>query len=413
VTSNTGVGVTRKTLTGSNFADGRLVSIARFRHHCHRFDIVDKTRGLRIAHLIESDGPGGAERMLATMAGALQAAGCDVLVVVPERGEGWLAEQLVRTGVSIEPFALNGPVSPASVFRLEALFRRYGIAVAHSHDFTMAVYGAFASWRARVGHVITMHGGRYYAQRWRRRLALRAAVAVSGHLVAVSAKLADQLRRDLWIRRSRVRTIPNGVLFTPVEASSLRRELSLSSGDRLLLAVGNLYPVKGHQYLLDALALLAPRFPQLHVAIAGRGELESSLLQRAQELRLADRVHLLGLRSDVANLLAGADVFVLPSLSEGVPLALLEAMAAARPIVASDVGEVPAVLDAGRAGLLVRPADATALAAALGRLLTDADEARRLATAAAARAAAEYGLLRMLERYTELYEDLLSQRDHA
>src|SRR5947209_838332 len=172
---------------------------------------LDRLRGLHMAHLIESDGPGGAERMLASMAGELQAAGCEVLVVVPARGEGWLADQLVGTGVTVEPFELDGPVSFASLRRLESLFRRHQIAVAHSHDFTMAVYGAYASWRARVGHVITMHGGRYYAQRWHRRLALRAAAAMSGHLVAVSTQLADQLSRDLWIKRSRVRTIPNGV----------------------------------------------------------------------------------------------------------------------------------------------------------------------------------------------------------
>jgi len=374
---------------------------------------LSRVSGLRIAHLIESDGPGGAERMLATMARALRSAGCEVLVVVPDRGEGWLAEQLVSTGVTIEPFTLDGPVSPAGVLRLAALLRRYGIAVAHSHDFTMAVYGACASWHARIGHVITMHGGRYYAQRWRRRLALRAAVAMSDHLVAVSTQLADHLSRDLWIKRSRVRTIPNGVGFAPVESSSLRRELGLASSDRLVLGVGNLYPVKGHLFLLDALALLAPRFPQLHVAIAGRGDLESALRGRAHELGLGDRVHLLGLRSDVANLLAGADVFVLPSLSEGVPLALLEAMASARPIVATDVGEVSVVLDAGQAGLLVKPADAPALATALAHLLTDADAAHRIATAAAARAAAEYGLPRMLERYADLYVDLRSRRSPA
>jgi glycosyltransferase involved in cell wall biosynthesis len=197
------------------------------------------------------------------------------------------------------------------------------------------------------------------------------------------------------------------VHLTAVQHSSVRSELELGPADLLIVAIGNLYPVKGHIHLLEALALLADQFPGLHVAIAGRGELERALLARADELRLRDRFHLLGLRSDIANLLAGADVFVLPSLSEGLPLALLEAMMAGRPIVATDVGEVSVALADGAAGVLVPPADTSALAAALARLLSDPSEARRLAEAAGRRAAAEYVLCQMVERYASLYTQLI------
>jgi glycosyltransferase involved in cell wall biosynthesis len=149
--------------------------------------------------------------------------------------------------------------------------------------------------------------------------------------------------------------------------------------------------------------LLAARCPHLHVAIAGRGALEERLRVRAAELGVGHRLHLLGLRSDIGNVLAGADVFVLPSLSEGVPLALLEAMLAERPIVATTAGDVPTVLDGGRAGVLVPPGDAAALANALGALLDDPAEARRLSEAAVRRARLEYSLQQMTERYAELY----------
>src|SRR5439155_112999 len=150
--------------------------------------------------------------------------------------------------------------------------------------------------------------------------------------------------------------------------------------------------------------------PNLHVAVAGRGELAAVLAEQARELGLAGRLHLLGLRTDVANVLAAADVFVLPSLSEGLPLALLEAMCAARPIVASAVGEVPVALAAGAAGLLVEPGNATALAAALHRVLANRFEAQLLGKSAQARAAAEYGIARMVTRYAALYERLLCGR---
>jgi glycosyltransferase involved in cell wall biosynthesis len=367
-----------------------------------------RLRGLRLAHLIESDGPGGAERMLASLATELQAAGSENVVIVPAAGEGWLAHELHGTGVHVEQFHLDRPFSPAFARGLEETLRRHRVVLAHSHEFTMAVYGAWAARRAGIPHLFTMHGGRYYAGRLRRRIALRVAATLSDSVVAVSHILARQLRRDLWLSADRVVIIPNGVRQMPVVQSSLREELRLTAADQLVVAVGNLYPVKGHTYLLEALALLAARFPRLHVAIAGRGELADPLLAEARRLQVNQHFHLLGLRSDIGNVLAASDVFVLPSLSEGVPLALLEAMLAGKPIVATAVGEVPTVLEGGHAGVVVRPGDAAELADALASLLSDPAEARRLGGAAAARASEAYTLSSMIERYAALYEKALS-----
>jgi glycosyltransferase involved in cell wall biosynthesis len=236
---------------------------------------------------------------------------------------------------------------------------------------------------------------------------MRAAVVASAHTVAVSAPLAQHMRRDLFLPADRVVTIPNGVRWVKPDRVTLREELRLQPDDRVLVAVGNLYPVKGHVHLIDALARLAATHPRLHVAIGGRGQLEESLKARAREHGIGDRVHLLGLRSDVAAVLAAADVFVLPSLSEGLPLALLEAMFAGCAIVATDVGEVRLALDRGTAGVLVEPANPGALAAAIDRLLLDAREARRLGDRAAAHARAEYDLSTMIERYVTIYEAAL------
>jgi glycosyltransferase involved in cell wall biosynthesis len=149
------------------------------------------------------------------------------------------------------------------------------------------------------------------------------------------------------------------------------------------------------------------RHPSVHLAICGRGSLEASLRARAREHGLEQRVHLLGLRGDVAAVLAAADVFVLPSLSEGLPLALLEAMFAGCPIVATDVGQVRAALAGGTAGLLVEPGDSAALAAAVDRMLSNGEEARRFGSMASAHAAAQYDLSRMAQRYAALYEAAL------
>jgi glycosyltransferase involved in cell wall biosynthesis len=365
-------------------------------------------KGLRIAQLIESDGPGGAERVVADLALGFQAAGASSLVILPADGEGWLARQLAGSGVAIEHFRLSRPFSPACARSLAAFFRRHAIDLAHSHEFSMAVYGTWASWFAGVHHVVTMHGSRYYAERARRRLAMRAAIAGSGRLVAVSNPLAARLSADLRLDRSRIATIPNGVRHERVVPASLRGELGLDPGTQLLVAVGNLYNVKGHRHLVDAIARLAGRYPLLHLAICGRGDLEGPLKAQAGVLGIADRVHVLGLRPDVPGVLAAADVFVHPSLSEGLPLALLEAMFAARPIVASDVGDVGTALAGGEAGVLVPAGDPSALAAAIARLLDDPRSARSLGDRAVRRAHAEYDVSQMVRRYVSIYRELLA-----
>jgi len=362
---------------------------------------------VRIAHLIESDGPGGAERVVAHLANALQAEGDTNVVFVPAKGEGWLAQQLEGTGVAVEHFHIDQPLSLTCVRSLADAFVRHGIEVAHSHEFSMAVYGAWATRRVGIPHVITMHGSRYYADRLRRRLALASAMAMSQQIVAVSAPLAAQMSRDLWVRRSRISIVTNGVPWKAPERVTLREELGLESSDRLLVSVGNLYPVKGHRHMIDALALLAKQHPRLHYAIAGRGDQEEPLLALARDHGLQSRVHLLGLRNDVSAVLSAADIFVLPSISEGLPLALLEAMFAARPIVASNVGDIAIALAGGQAGRLVPPEAPAALAVAIGGLLQDPDAARLLGERAQLRVAAEYSLSQMVRQYARAYEAAL------
>src|SRR2546422_433278 len=195
-----------------------------------------RLRGVRLAHVIESDGPGGAERMLASLAAELQAAGAENVVILPAEGEGWLARELSGTGVQIELFRLDRPFAPAFARWLAETLRRHRVTLAHSHEFTMAVYGAWAARLARVPHVFTMHGGRYYAARWRRRIAMRLAATLSVSVVTVSQSLARHLRRDLWLSAARVVTIPNGVRHTTVAQSSLRDELHLTGTDQLAIA---------------------------------------------------------------------------------------------------------------------------------------------------------------------------------
>jgi glycosyltransferase involved in cell wall biosynthesis len=201
--------------------------------------------------------------------------------------------------------------------------------------------------------------------------------------------------------------IANGVPSAQAITSNLRDELGISADQSVIVAVGSLYRVKGHHDLLNAAAILLSEGHDIHVVIAGRGNHERALRSLGNSLGIDERVHLLGLRSDIANVLAAGDVFVLPSRSEALPLALLEAMFAASPIVATDVGEVRNVLCGGHAGLIVPPGHVDDLATAVAHVLRDKVFAQELGRRARERAAAQYSLERMSDRYWVLYEPAL------
>jgi glycosyltransferase involved in cell wall biosynthesis len=179
--------------------------------------------------------------------------------------------------------------------------------------------------------------------------------------------------------------------------------LGIDAGAFLLVAVGNLYPVKGYDVLLRALARLEGGRDDWHLAIAGRGGEETPLKVLAADLQLSEKVRFLGFRSDIGDLLAAANLFVMPSRSESHPLALLEAMFAGLPIVVSAVGGVPETVEHDREALLVSPEDDAALAAAIQVLMTDPERRSRLGQAARQRAEAHFTVTAMADAYERAY----------
>lgn len=249
-----------------------------------------------------------------------------------------------------------------------------------------------------------MHGGKYYETKWRRRTAARWAMRRSTP-VAVSEATREHLEISLGLPSGSVTVIHNGIRFSPGDRRLLREELALHPDEPLIVAIGNLYPVKGHQFLFDALHQVSERHPEMpwRLALAGRGEEEAALLRRADELGIASRVHLLGFRSDVADILAAADVYAMPSLSEGMPLALLEAMFSRKAIIASDVGGIPEVVTHSESALLVPPSDAGSLSQALEGLLGDPELRQSLAETAFRRAELHFSVKAMMDDYERMY----------
>lgn len=366
----------------------------------------EASRPLRIVLALESSGPGGAEHMVLQLARELRRRG-DAAIVASMR-PGWMTERAAAAGIPVWIAPQRRGLDPFWTPRFALRLRRERIDVVHTHEFAMNVYGGAAARLAGIPSIATLHGRHWATDAARRALAYRALRRLGMRIVAVSHDLAGFLAEGLSLPPGAIEVVYNGIELPPLPSAAerarlrgeVRAELALAPGAELALAVGNLYPVKDHATLLRA---AAPR-PGLAVAIAGRGGEEERLRALAHALGIADRVRLVGLRDDVPRLLAAADVFVQPSLSEGLPLAVLEAMAAALPVVASRVGGIGEAVIDGKTGVLVPPADPGALASALARVLDTQSCREALGSAGRARTEEEFSVARMARRYRALYE---------
>jgi glycosyltransferase involved in cell wall biosynthesis len=207
-------------------------------------------------------------------------------------------------------------------------------------------------------------------------------------------------------------TVYNGIdtgqfKISAAETAAVRRELDLSPGQLAVGTMGELTQQKGYRYLLEAIPEILKSVPSVKFFIAGEGELKKSLLVLRDKLGLQSSVSFLGFRDDVPRLLSAFDIFVLPSLWEGLPVALIEAMAAGKPIVATDVDGNCEVTGRDAAGIAVEPLDPPALATALLELLGDPELRRRLGDAGIERAQKLFDVRIMIKRYQDLYEACL------
>jgi glycosyltransferase involved in cell wall biosynthesis len=243
----------------------------------------------------------------------------------------------------------------------------------------------------------------------------RRSLRASDYVVTVCNEFARQLI-NRGVRRDRIAVAPNSVRHDFIRADTTlsketRQKLSISNDELVVLSIGRLSSEKGHRYLIDAISKINIRAPQLKVKllIAGHGPCEANLREQIELLGLTEHVRMLGYCSDIKPLFLIADLFVLPSLSEGSPNVLLESMAAGVPIVATHVGGVPELVDDKKSAMLVPPAKADVLANSIYELLIDRSRARNLATVASERVR----LMFSPEKYDERILDIYARAVHG
>jgi glycosyltransferase involved in cell wall biosynthesis len=303
--------------------------------------------------------------------------------------------------------------------RLGRLIEREGIQLIDSQNVQSRFWGGRAALQAPVALVSTLNSWypeEYPGLRGRLYQALeRRGVRRTDLFIAVSTTIREHLG-EWGVDNDRIAVIPNAIGLAPSEGigdpAGLRRELGLGADTRLCCAVGRLVEAKGFDLLVDAMASVGD--PKVHCVIVGGGGLEGELRDRTLHQGLAGRVHLLGYRDRAATLriLAGSDLFVLSSRTEGTPLAVLEAAALGIPIVATGVGGVPTMLTDGESARLVPPGQSGELARAISSLLADPQKGAALGRRARARVVRQFGPEAQLSAINDAYQRALERAAH-
>jgi glycosyltransferase involved in cell wall biosynthesis len=301
---------------------------------------------------------------------------------------------------------------PFDVARIRAYLRKTQPQIVHTFLLTASLYGRLAAILARVPIVVGTEVNIYEDKRRHHALAERLLMAGTDRVIVSAASVRDFYLGQVHADPAKVDVIYNAVDFTKsqatVPAAAMRSSLGLPADAPVAGVIARLTEQKGHRFLFDALAG-HPGLASVHLLVIGGGALRDELARMADTLGLGRRVHFLGARRDLGNLLGAMDVFVMPSLWEGLPLSLVLAMAAGVPPVATTVAGIPEVVEAGRTGLLVPPGDAAALGGALARLFGDAALRQRMGRDARDSVLPRFGVDRYVASVVGVYDQLLKK----
>jgi glycosyltransferase involved in cell wall biosynthesis len=375
------------------------------------------TSAPRVMHVRSSGALLGAERVVLELAERSRASGYEPLVVsLQDQGDSAPEMNVLARQAGLDSLVLpcRRGFDRMLLGGLREIVRQRDVSLVHCHGYKEDIHVLAA--RLGVPKVATNH--LWKGTTWKLRVyAQLDALALRrfDHVVAVSRPVLEDMRR-LRVSPEKMSVIPNGIDASPFSAPladerrrGLRREFGLGLDDVVAISVSSLTVEKGHRYVLEAMPEVARTSPRLRWLVVGDGPLREGLDRTAADLGLSTHVLFAGTRRDVADLLRAADLFLLPSLIEGLPMALLEAMAAGLPAIATAVGDVATVIEDGRNGTLCAPASAFELGAALRRYASDAG--LRLAHGSRARATVveNFSSTSMARSYCALYDDVLSR----
>ncbi len=381
---------------------------------------------VKVLQLISSGGYYGAENMLLNLATSQEKAGCrNSLLLFHNVHQPNLEfyERAQNSSLNVKMVRCKGRADWRTVREIQKCMREDSVDLIHTHGYKADLYGYLAARSTAKPLVATCHnwiGGTAALEIYNRldRFVLKRFNAIA----AVSETVANRLR-IFGISQTKIKTISNGLHVEEFEGcpravpplchdgvchDGVCQDGSREDGSKKVIGmVARLDLQKGFEYLLRAVRDLLKMFPGIVLVIVGEGPDRKAIESMVQEYSLGSNVVLAGRRNDMPGVYAAMDIFVLPSLNEGLPMTLLEAMASSRPVVATRVGAIPSVIADGENGFLVGPRDAAGLKNAISRLLANPDLGQRLGARAHDWVNRHYTADAMAQKYRQLYEEVL------
>jgi len=368
---------------------------------------------MRILHLISSGGLFGAERVAVELSKSLKKTyHCEpVLGVIRNvyNPHEEILEEAKSNGLDYAVFSCRSPLDLKLAFSIRAFIKKNRIDVIHCHGYKSNFYGLLAS-KGQVPSVTTNHN--WLTAHWKLKTYCfldSLWIRFFDRIVAVSNEVKEEMLK-YKIPGEKIRVIDNGISLERFEKRAETRKMKTLLGfeekTRVIGTVGSLVIEKGHIYLLEAARQILDVVKDLKFLIIGDGPLQKALEEKSKELGIKKDIIFMGQRKDIPELLTAMDIFVLPSIKEGLPVALLEAMAAKRPIVATRVGAIPRVIESKDIGILVEPKDISGLRDALASLINDPERMKLLARGGFNRVSMDFSSDEMCKHYLELYNEI-------
>ena len=392
---------------------------------------------LKVMHIILNLERAGAQEVVRTLSEYLVADSCEPVVCT--FGDGPVRGDLESLGIAVEVLGprrygiLAFPWFIADIAHIQRklveLVHKHGVEIVQTHLLRMLDFLVLTLRDGRGLPIVlwTIHNVNFLpmgqgwllgAKRLVFRLLYRLTANKVGAFIAISDEVEESMIRQIGPIQDRIVTIPNGVDVRRygkpcIEKGALCQQLGLEHDSRLIVTVGRLTEQKGHCHLINAAATVISRYSEAHFLFIGDGELKGALQARVEELGVSQHIHFLGIRNDVPDVLAVVDLFVLPSLWEGLSIALLEAMASGNPVVATGVSGTTQVMIPGETGLIVPPGDSQALAEAIMQLLSDPARAKAMGLAAKRHVEANHSAQKQADEHMALYRRLVAEATRA
>ncbi len=331
--------------------------------------------------------------------------------------KGPLAREIENLGIEVVSLGLDFRKGfyPGAVKQIYGLLKEKKVHILRCHGYRSALHGVPAGLIAKVPCMITSYHNIYMPRdaKLNRRVTNKLLSFCADRVIAVSEPVKKDIMKHDRVREEKIMVLHNGVTadrFMSANGHHARHDLDIPTSARIIGTVGRLFAQKGQRFLIEALAILKNDFPDIRLIMVGDGPLRAEFETLSTRLGIRENIIFTGLRRDVPDLLAAMEVFVFPSLWEGFSNALLEAMSAGKPVVASDIPPVREIIASADQAVLVPPKDPSALAEGIRHILNNGEKAKQLGETARRRVYADFTIDITYEKYKNLYLTILRQK---